>query len=89
MPSLESHLDHGEFKLKSKLHIKNWKKRSSAAKKKATLAISQGLQNFAGLRIFIAPVKFAGLRIWLLLLTFLSTLFYLFQICPCVIVIIF
>ena len=40
MPRLESQLNHGEFKLKSKLHIKNWKKRSSAEKKQTTLAIS-------------------------------------------------
>ena len=77
MPRLESHLNHGEFKLKSELQIKNWKKRSSAGQKQATLAISQGLRNFT------------GLRIWLLLLTFFCTLFYLFQIYPYVIVIIF
>ena len=43
MPRLESQLNHGKFKLKSELQIKNWKKRSSAEKKQATLAISQGL----------------------------------------------
>ena len=47
MPRLENQLNHGEFKLKSELHIKNWKKRSSAEKKQVALAISQGLQNFA------------------------------------------
>ena len=47
MPRLESQLNHGEFKLKSELDIKNWKKRSSTKKKQETLAISQGLQNFA------------------------------------------
>ena len=52
MPSLKSQLNHGKFKLKLELQIKNWKKRTSAEKKQATLAISQGLRNFARLRIF-------------------------------------
>ena len=80
MLRLESQLTHEEFKFKSELQIKNWRKRSSVEKKQATLAISQGLQNFA------APTKFrrAG-RIWLLLLTF----FALFQIWPYVIVFLF
>ena len=39
MPRLESQLNHGEFKLKSELQIKNWKKRSSAESKQATLEI--------------------------------------------------
>ena len=43
MPRLESHLNHREFKLKLELPIKNWKKRSSAEKKQAALAILQGL----------------------------------------------
>ena len=47
MPRLESQLNHKEFKLKSELQIKNLKKMSSAEKKQATLAISQGLRNFA------------------------------------------
>ena len=47
MPRLESQLNHGEFKLKLELQIKNWKKRSSVEKKQATLAISQGLRIFA------------------------------------------
>ena len=44
MPRLESQLNHGEFKLKSELHIKHWKKRSSVEKKQATLTISQGCE---------------------------------------------
>ena len=39
MPRLESHLNHGEFKLKSELQIKILKKRSSAESKQATLEI--------------------------------------------------
>ena len=31
MPILESQLNHGEFKLKSELQIKNWKKRIKEA----------------------------------------------------------
>ena len=31
MPILESQLNHGEFKLKSELQIKNWKKRRREA----------------------------------------------------------
>ena len=44
MPRLVSQLNHGEFKLKSKLQIKNWKKRSGSEKKQSTLAILQGLR---------------------------------------------
>ena len=47
MPRIESQLNHEEFKLKSELQIKNWKKRSNAEKKHAALAISQGLRIFA------------------------------------------
>ena len=54
MPRLKSQLNHGEFKLKSELQIKNWKKRSSAEKKQATLEILKPLRNFA----FAAPIKF-------------------------------
>ena len=37
MPRLESQLNHGEFKLKLELQIKNWKKRSIGKKKQAAL----------------------------------------------------
>ena len=39
MRRLESYLNHEEFKLKSELHIKNWKKRTSVEKKQAALTI--------------------------------------------------
>ena len=52
MPKLESRLNHGEFKLKSKLQTKNWKKRSKVEKKQATLEISHGLRNFTTLAKF-------------------------------------
>ena len=52
MPRLEGQLNHGEFKLKSELQIENWKKKSNAEKKQATLAISKGLRNFVELRKF-------------------------------------
>ena len=39
MPRLESYLNHGEFKLKSEVHIKNWKRRTSVEKKQAALTI--------------------------------------------------
>ena len=52
MPRLESQLNHKEFKLKSELQIENWKKKSNAEKKQATLEISKGLRNFAELRKF-------------------------------------
>ena len=52
MPRLESQLNTREFKLKSKLQIKNWKKRSSAENKQIAFTISQGLRNFA------TPTKF-------------------------------
>ena len=74
MPRLESQLSHGEFKLKSKLQIKNWKKRSSAEKKQATLAISHS-----------QPANLAALVDFFFVLFF----FYLFQICAYVIVILF
>ena len=63
MPRLENQLNHREFKLKSELHIKNWKKRSSAKKKQATLAISQGLRNFTGVAKFRRAANFRNLRI--------------------------
>ena len=61
MPRLVSQLNHGEFKLKSELWIKNWKKISSAEKKQATLAISQWLRNFATLQKFRRAVNFHNL----------------------------
>ena len=42
IPRLKSQLNHREFKLKSELQIKNWKKISSVEKKQPALAISQG-----------------------------------------------
>ena len=74
IPSLESQLNHEEFKLKSELQIKSWKKISSAKKKQATMEISQGLWNngnFArvakfrkGCEIsqFVDPTKFHSLQ---------------------------
>ena len=60
MPRLESHLNHREFKLKLEILIKNWKKRSSAEKKQATLAISQGLRNFTTHAKFRKAVNFSN-----------------------------
>ena len=57
-PRLESQFNHREFKLKSELQIKNWRKRSSAEKNQAALAILQGLRNFIRLRNFSTPAKF-------------------------------
>ena len=67
MPRLEIHLNHEEFKLKSELHIKNWKKISSVENKQAALAISQFRNpyeifcmaaNFRSPCIFTTPAKF-------------------------------
>ena len=91
MPRLESHLNHREFKLKLELLIKNWKKRSSAEKKQATLAISKGLRNFATHAKFRRAANFHNLGILVAPVVdfFFCILFYLFQICPYVIVILF
>ena len=54
MPSMESQLNHGEFKSKSELQIKNGRS-EAVQKKEATLEISQGLRNFT------APTKLVAL----------------------------
>ena len=88
MPRLVSQLNHEEFKLKSELHIKNWKKRSSA-ENQATLAILQGLQNFTTLVKFCNPCEISQPVNLAAPVDFFCTLFYLFQICPYVIVFLF
>ena len=50
MPRLESQLNHREFKLKSELHIKNWKKKQCREE-----ASSPG--NFARVEKFCNPYK--------------------------------
>ena len=81
--------NHGEFKLKSELQIKIWKKRSSV-EEEATLEISQGLQNFTGLRMRIFASEFSEpLQNLATLVDFSLYSFLSFKICPYVIVIIF
>ena len=85
MPRLESQLNHEEFKMKSELQIKNWKKKQCREE-----ARSPG--NFARVAKFPNPCKIsqdcefsqpANLS------THIVDFFYLFQICPYVIVILF
>ena len=88
MSCLESQLNHGEFKSKSKLQIKIGVS-EAVQKKKATLEISQGLccefsqplQIFQGCK-FSQPTNLA-------ILDFSLYYFLSFQICPYVIAIIF
>ena len=82
MPILKSKLNHGEFKLKSKLQIKIWKKRSSVEKKLSNPSYFARVAKFFNPCKIVDPTKFCraanfcramnfrSLRIWLLLTFF-------------------